>query len=125
VCGASVTTQLPASQLNKWENTTTCGSTTPSAAEVAKWNADSILVDGVFAYPKTEVQFYDCTLNATAVTAMAQLEYNEVFTANGQSSTLTGYHCYTGVDGCDIENLGNGINDAASAMISGCVPRHQ
>jgi hypothetical protein len=119
VCGASDTMQLPAAMLNTWENTTSCGAGTPGPADVAKWNADSISVGGVYAYPKTFVAFYDCTYQSTAVTAMAQIYFQQITT-----TTLAGYHCYTQADGCQGEGLGAGATAAASALVIGCVPRH-
>jgi hypothetical protein len=118
VCGAADTMRLPTTNLNTWENTTTCGSTTPSAAEVAKWNSDSISVGGVYSYPQTDVEFFDCTNNSTAVTAMAQI-YEQQITA-----AAVGYHCYTQADSCTGESLGAGAGAATQALIAGCTPRH-
>jgi hypothetical protein len=125
VCGATDTMQLPAAKLNPWENTTTCGSTTPPQADVDKWKADSISIGGVYNYPNTDVEYYDCTNQSTAVTAMAQIYYQQVFTAEGNVSGLASYHCYTQADGCQGEGLGSGAGAAANAMIAGCIPRHQ
>jgi hypothetical protein len=123
VCGAACTMQLPAAKMNPWENTTSCGSMTPSAADVAKWSADSIGVGGVYAYPNTRVEFYDCTNQPTAVTAMAQRYYEQIMQAEDGGS-LTAYHCYSASDGCSGEALGSGDMQAAAALIAGCVPRH-
>jgi hypothetical protein len=124
VCGASVTMKLPAS-LNMWENITpplTCGSTGVPATELARWQTDSIISTGaVYAYPKTSVEFFDCTNGATAVTGMAQLYYDQLMTAG----TTTSYHCYDATNSCQGENLGTGAQDAVAAMVAGCVPRHQ
>jgi hypothetical protein len=116
VCGATDTMRLP-TMLNTWENVTTCGSATPPAADVAKWMADSVAIGGIYAYPKTDVQFYDCTYQSTAVTAMAQIY-------EGQITSTTSYHCYTQADGCQGEGLGTGATDAANALVAGCVARH-
>jgi hypothetical protein len=124
VCNATDTMRLPAS-LNRWENVQapdSCGSTTNSAATIAKWHDDSIAVGGVYVYPKTQVEFFDCTNNATAVTAMAQIYFNLI---QQSGSTTTHYHCYSQADGCNGEGLGTGNQAAAAAMISGCVPHHQ
>jgi hypothetical protein len=123
VCGATDTMKLP-SMLDAWENIAaplTCGSTGVPANEVARWKADSIAFGGVYAHPHTRVELFDCTYRSTAVTAMAQLYYQELMTAG----TDTAYHCYTQADGCQGEALGTGNQAAAQAMIAGCVPRHQ
>jgi hypothetical protein len=121
VCGVADTMQLPPDRLNPWENTTTCGTANPPAADVAKWKADSISVGGTYAYPKTRVEFFDCTNNATAVTAMAQIFYGQLMAAG----TQTAYHCYSQADGCNMESLGpTGAQAATDAMLAGCVARH-
>ncbi|MGE5181968.1 MAG: hypothetical protein ACM31C_07890 [Acidobacteriota bacterium] len=124
VCSTSTTMQLPAAKLNAWEHTTGCGSTSPSAADVATWNADSVVVGGTYNYPQTVLQFHDCTNQATAVTAMAQLYFNQVFTSEGFVNALASYHCYTAADGCQGEDLGTGANAAVQALIAGCTVRH-
>jgi len=119
VCGASVTMRLP-SKLDGWENIpapNSCGATTNTAVEIARWQADSIGVGGVYAYPKTRVEFFDCTNQATAVTGMAQL-YEMQITSD------TAYHCYSQADGCQGESLGSGAQQAIAAMQAGCVARH-
>lgn len=124
VCGASVTMHLPPS-LDMWENIAsplTCGSTGVPATELARWQADSIVSSGaVYAYPKTQVEFFDCTNSATAVTGMAQLYYDELMGAG----TTTSYHCYDATNNCINESLGTGAQDAVAAMLAGCVPRHE
>jgi len=128
VCGATDTMRLPGS-LDTWENIQAplhCGSTGVPADEVARWQNDSIAIGGVYDYPHTDVEFFDCTYQSTAVTAMAQLyEQLIVQTESGDASTgITGYHCFTQADGCMGEGLGNGSTMAVDAMIAGCVPRH-
>jgi hypothetical protein len=124
VCGATDTMRLPTALLNPWENTTTCGMANAPAADIAKWMNDSISIGGVYAYPKTRVEFFDCTNQSTAVTAMAQIYYDQIVAAEGASAS-TAYHCYTQADGCMGEALGTGAAAAVSAMIAGCTPRHQ
>ncbi len=75
--------------------------------------------------PKTEVQFYACTNNATAVTALGRQYFDVIATANGGDTTLADYHCYSAADGCQGEGLGTGNRDASDALIAGCVPRQQ
>jgi hypothetical protein len=126
VCGATVTMRLPPALLDPWENIKTpltCGSTGVPAAELDRWKTDSISIGGVYAYPKTMVQFYDCTNGATAVTAMAQIYETQIEQAEAGTS-LVGYHCYSQADGCQGEALGTGAMDATTAMIAGCTPRH-
>jgi len=117
VCNATVTMRLPA-RVDPWENTSTCGTTNVPAADLAKWNSDSIAVGGTYAYPKTRVEFFDCTYQATAVTAMAQLFHDQI-------TSEKMFHCYSQADGCQGEGLGTGNQEAARAMIAGCTPRHQ
>jgi hypothetical protein len=127
VCGAAVTTRLPSS-LNAWENIQaplSCGATNVPAAEKARWRSDSIAVGGVYNYPRTRVEFFDCTNQATAVTAMAQTYFDTVFQASGGDASRVVFHCYSQADGCQGEGLGRGTQDAVNAMLTGCKPRHQ
>jgi hypothetical protein len=127
VCGASVTTRLPGS-LNAWENIRpplTCGATGVPAAEKTRWRTDSISVGGVYNYPRTRVEFFDCTNHATAVTAMAQNYFDTVLQASGGDTTRVAFHCFSQADGCQGEGLGSGAQDAINAMLAGCKPRHQ
>jgi hypothetical protein len=127
VCGATVTTRLP-SALDAWENIhapLSCGATSIPAAEKARWKADSIAFGGVYNYPLTRVEFFDCTNQATAVTAMAQNYFDTVFQASGGDSSRVAFHCYSAADGCQGEGLGTGIQDAVNALLAGCKPRHQ
>jgi hypothetical protein len=127
VCGAAVTTRLP-STLNAWENIApplSCGATSVPATEKARWRSDSIAVGGVYNYPQTRVEFFDCTNQATAVTAMAQAYFDTVLQASGGDASRVAFHCYSQADGCQGEGLGSGTQDAVNAMLAGCKPRHQ
>ncbi len=127
VCGVADTTRLP-SVLNAWENIQLplkCGSTGVPATELARWKSDSIAVGGVYNYPKTQVQFFGCTFQATAVTVMGNAYFNTISQAEGGNSNLAQYHCYFQADGCQGEQLGTGLSDAKQALIASCVPRHQ
>lgn len=126
VCGATDTMRLP-SKLDQWENIPpplTCGSTGVPATELARWKADSIAVGGTYDYPKTRVEFFDCTNQATAVTAMAQIYFTTVM-ASSSNPSLVAFHCFSQADGCQGENLGQGGQQAIQAMLAGCTPRHQ
>jgi hypothetical protein len=113
VCGDTVTTRLP-SKVTAWENMT-----------MARLKSDSVAFGGAYDYPATRVEFFDCTNNATAVTAMSQLHYDTIVRAEGGSSRAA-YHCYAQADGCQGEALGmRGSSEAVQAMIAGCKPRHQ
>jgi hypothetical protein len=119
VCGASVTMRLPA-KLDNWENIPapdSCGGTANSATEIERWKNDSIAIGGVYAYPQTRVEFFDCTNQATAVTGMAQL-FHDAITSD------KAFHCYSQADGCQGEGLGSGAQQAIAAMEAGCTPRH-
>jgi hypothetical protein len=128
VCNASVRTNLP-NVLDSWENIQSpnhCGMTSVPAAELARWNNDSIAIGGTYSYPQTNVQFFDCTNQATAVTAMSQIFHDLIATAANNDPARIGYHCYSQADGCDVEMLGpQGGADAIAAMVAGCVPQHQ
>jgi hypothetical protein len=122
VCGTATTMRLP-SKLDGWENIkppASCGGTGIAAAELARWKADSIAVGGVYEHPQTRVEFFDCTNQSTAVTAMAQIYYDQMAASTGGAQ----FHCYSQADGCMGEGLGSGAQAAIQAMITGCVPRH-
>jgi hypothetical protein len=125
VCGVTDTMQLPG-MLNGWENIAsplTCGAKNVPAAELTRWKNDSIAIGGVYTYPKTDVQFFDCTNNATAVTAMAQIFEGVIAQAEG-SSGMVGYHCFSQADGCSGEGLGPRTQEAIDSLVAGCTPRH-
>ena len=123
VCGDPVSMQLP-DKVTAWENmTVACGSHAVPAEELARWKDDSIAVGGTFDYPHTQVDFFDCTYNAPAVTGMSQLYYQQVEQAEGGTSR-TSYQCYTQADHCRGEDLGDGDPIAIQKMIDGCRPRH-
>ena len=127
VCGATVTMKLPQS-VTGWENIRpplTCGSTMVPPAELARWRTDSIAVGGVYSYPRTQVQFFACTFQATAVTGQGKLYFDLISQAAGGDPNRAQYHCYTQADGCQHEALGTGNQDAAAALIANCIPRHQ
>jgi hypothetical protein len=120
VCGDTVTMRLPGLRMDSWLNNAppdTCGATNVTQATLDRWKNDSVMIGGALGYPNTRVEFFDCTNNATAVTAMAQL-YHDAITSD------KAYHCYTQADGCQGEALGTGAMDAVQAMIAGCVARH-
>jgi hypothetical protein len=126
VCGATVTTRLPG-MLDAWENILpplSCGARNIPPAEKTRWRTDSIAVGGVYNYPHTRVEFFDCTNQATAVTAMAQSYFNTVLQASGGDASRVAFHCYSQADGCRGEGLGTGNQDAINAMLAGCKPRH-
>ncbi len=119
VCGQTVTMRLPA-KVGAWENMAplTCGSTDVPSSDLERWRDDSIAFGGTYDYPNTRVEFFDCTNMSTAVTAMAQLYYQQI-------TSDTAYHCYSQADGCRGEGLGTGERVAIQAMIDGCTPRHR
>jgi hypothetical protein len=126
VCGDPVTTRLP-DTVTSWENIAAplhCGSSNVPATELARWKADSVAVGGTFSYPHTRVEMFDCTNGATAVTAMAQLYFDQIVRAEGSTANAA-YHCYKQVDGCQGEALGpRGTSEAIQAMLAGCTPQH-
>jgi hypothetical protein len=94
------------------------------AADLTRWRDDSIAYGGVYNYPQTRVEFFDCTYNPTAVTAMSSLYYGLIQQAETDPSLLA-YHCYSQANGCHGEQLGTGDADVVQAMLAGCTPRHQ
>jgi len=125
VCGVADTMVLPGS-LDSWENIQsplTCGSKNVPAAELLRWKNDSVAIGGVYDYPKTDVQFFDCTNQSTAVTGMAQI-YETLIAGTEGSGGMVGFHCYSQADSCMGEGLGQGDAAAIAAMIAGCTPRH-
>ncbi len=126
VCGVTDTMVLPP-KLDNWENnpaTAKCGAKNLPAGDVTRWMNDSIAVGGTYAYPKTDVEFFDCTNQATAVTAMAQI-YEQLIAQTEGAGGLVGYHCVGAADGCQGEGLGpTGTQQASDALIAGCKPRH-
>ncbi|MEO8699219.1 MAG: hypothetical protein ABI867_04220 [Kofleriaceae bacterium] len=125
VCGATVTMRLP-DKVGPWENIQpplVCGSTNVPAAELARWKADSIGIGGVYDYPRTRVEFFDCTNNATTVTGMAQILYDQI--ASATTGPGAAFHCFSEADHCQGEALGDGAVVATRAMIDGCTPRHR
>jgi hypothetical protein len=127
VCGATDTLRLPQS-VTRWENIQSplmCGSTNVPPTELARWNADSIAVGGLYSYPRTQVQFFACTFQATAVTAQGKIYFDLIAQTEGGDPGLAQYHCYTQADGCQGEGLGTGNADATQALLASCVPRHQ
>jgi hypothetical protein len=127
VCGATVPTRLPGDgHLDQWENIPpplACGSTAAPPTMVESWKQDSIAIGGVYAYPNTQLRFFDCTHNTTANTAMAQIYYDQIVQAEG-GSAMVGLQCFSAADQCSGESLGNGGAVATQAMIDGCIARH-
>jgi len=119
---------LRASELDRWENNqapATCGGTNVPASELERWTQDSIVTGGTFDYPHTQIEMFDCTNNATAVTAMGQLYYDAIAQATGSNPERASYRCYSAAQGCMQENVGDsGQADVVSAMLGGCKPRH-
>ena len=108
--------QLPSSTLNTWEHTTTCGSSSPPAADVQRWAADSIVSQGAtYSYPRTVVTFWDCAVNPNGTTGGAFF-YSQAITS--QKSVT----CFTS---CRGEDLGSsGWAAQAGDLVRQCVPRH-
>jgi hypothetical protein len=127
VCGATDTMRLPGS-LDAWENIKaplSCGGTGVPPAELERWKADSIAIGGSYDYPRTQVQFYACTYQATAVTAQGRIYFDLIAAAAGGDPARASYHCYSQADGCQGEGLGTGNRDATQALLTNCVPRHE
>jgi len=115
--GSSISLALPPTNLDPWENTTTCGTGMPSSADLAKWAADSVVSPTAnYAYPKTLVSFFDCMANPNGTTGGAYF-YSQQITSQRDVT------CYTA---CTGEELGSqGWSDYGAAVLDQCVPRHQ
>ena len=123
VCGVDDTMVLPGA-VGTWDNTSLCRDPNATAEDVARWKADSVAIGGVYAYPKTDVEFYDCTYQSTAVSGEAQL-YATLIAQTEGAGGMVGYHCYGQADGCMMETLGpKATADFTQALIAGCIPRH-
>jgi hypothetical protein len=106
---------LPTDKLNAWENTMACNNN-PSPADLAKWAADSVVSPSAsYDYPKTIVDFIDCTVNPNGTTGGAYF----------YSSQITSTHSVFCATQCSGEAIGtDGAAQATSAMHTQCVPRH-
>jgi hypothetical protein len=108
--------QLPASLVDPWSNTWTCGEERPHPDDLARWKADSVISPGAdFSWPRTKVGFYDCTERANGTTGGAFF----------LSQRLTGDKDVTCFTDCSGEELGDaGWDRVTTDVIQACVPRH-
>lgn len=106
-------------KIDTWENTKTCGAASPSVDDLLKWARDSVVSPGAdYDYPKTVVDFFDCTNMPNGTTGGA------FFYSSKITSTHT-VHCFDKAnDECSGEALGKGVNVLVDEMVAKCVPRH-
>lgn len=101
--------------LNAWEGTNTCVIGEPSAADVAKWTADSIDTGGVYDYPDTGTSFYYC-VPANAGAGLGTFFIDRITTPI-KSTT-----CFTD---CAAEDLTNAdMREMIDEMDQDCIVRH-
>ena len=110
---------LPPAVIDGWDNTKTCGASAPSTDDILKWGSDSVVSPGAdYAYPKTDVDFFDCTNMPNGTTGGA------FFYASAIRSTHAVY-CFDGPnDGCSGEGLGRGEGMLVDQLVAKCVARH-
>lgn len=108
-----------AAMIDGWENTTTCGSGSAPAEDVAKWASDSVLSGGAdLDYPLTPVSFWWCANNANEAAGQGS------FFAEAVQSTKA-MTCVTGM--CNVEppwSDPGGFAMMVDTMEDECVPRH-
>ena len=110
---------LPAALLDAWENTKSCGASSPPVDDILKWARDSVVSPGAaYEYPKTAVDFFDCTNMPNGTTGGAFF----------YASAITSQHavfCFDGPsDSCSGEALGKGNATLVNEMVAKCLPRH-
>jgi hypothetical protein len=110
---------LPGPTIDKWENTKTCGAASPSIDDILKWGTDGVVSPGAdYDYPKTSVDFFDCTNMPNGTTGGA------FFYSSAIASTHAVY-CFDGAnDACSGEGLGKGAGVLVDQLVAKCVPRH-
>jgi hypothetical protein len=103
-------------KLDPWSHTTTCGSATPSAADIAKWTEESVVSPGAsYDYPSTKVEFFDCATNSNGTAGGAYFLSQKIVSPHSVS-------CFTS---CSGEPLGPaGLATQRDALLAGCAPRH-
>jgi hypothetical protein len=102
--------------IDTWEHTSSCGTASPPAADVARWAADSVVsATADYAYAQTVVDFFDCATMSNGTAGGAYFFAQAITTPHSVS-------CFTQ---CSGEPLGNaGVAAELTAMNSNCVPRH-
>ena len=111
---------LPPAKIDGWENTTTCGASSPPIEDILKWARDSVVSPGAdYDYPKTVVDFFDCTNMPNGTTGGA-------FFYSSAITSPKSVFCFDGpTDGCSGEALGpGGVATLVSELTAKCVPRH-
>jgi hypothetical protein len=110
-----------------WEGTSSCGSESPSSADLTKWSADSVAAPGSdFDYPETGVSFWFCLTTPNETTGQGSFLIDQMSPAGGPPDV----HCYGGSASpsvCQNEYVfedPNAFSAAVSEMTSKCVPNH-
>jgi len=110
---------LPAATIDNWENTMSCGASSPPVEDILKWASDSVVSPGAdYDYAKTAVDFFDCTTMPNGTTGGAFF-YSSAITSS------KAVFCFDGAThGCSGEALGTGVDTLVSELTTKCVPRH-
>ncbi len=108
--------------ISGWERTPACGTSAPSADDVARWRDDSVLGAGaVLAYPSTSVAAWYCSNAPDATVGNGSLFFDAVTT----DATV---HCVgSGAGGgtCSGETpWPSALPDMVDDLVARCVPRH-
>jgi hypothetical protein len=108
--------------ISTWEVAPSCGSPNPPAAEVVRWQADSVLSTGaVTSFPKTSLAAWYCVNAPDGTVGQGSLFFDAV-------DTDKAVHCVTaGAAGgsCTGETpWPSALPDMAADLVARCVPRH-
>lgn len=110
--------------VNRWEHTSTCGSSNPPMSDISKWQADSVVAPGAkFSYPKTSISWFFCVSPATANESTGQGYFliDAVIPKNNPPDV----NCYSGVcSGEQVWRDPKALAATESNMMSQCVPNH-
>jgi hypothetical protein len=111
-----------ASIADSWEGTSTCGQTSPPAANVAKWASDSVWSPGGdYDYPQTGISYWFCVTTPNETTGQGKFLIDQLHPKNDPLDV----HCYSGI--CQSEQVfedPTAFSDAVSEMTTNCVPNH-
>ncbi len=110
-----------------WEGTSTCGKPSPSSANIAKWEADSVAgPGGDFVYPQTGMSWWFCLTTPNETTGQGSFLVDQVEPLGGPADV----HCYGGASApsvCQNEYVfedPGAFTAAVSEMTTRCVPNH-
>jgi hypothetical protein len=108
--------------ISGWENAPTCGTASPSAEEVARWQSDSVLSPGAqLAYPNTSLAAWFCVNAPDATVGEGSLFFDAVTTEATVNCVAGG----TAGGSCSGETpWPSALPDMSADLVSRCLPRH-